>query len=743
MSYLNHRQQPSLSPALPERFAAQWGACVERYGRHRPMAGQKSFDWTEDEHPRETKPHDGKKPGEFAPKRYTDWDSQRHVRNKDKPTSFLTGHSSPPVREAAKTNAGLGLLITPWTQQYIGHAGDYSHIALDNGVYSEFTGSQPFSAEKFRAMIKKVASNPELAGKTQFVVAPDVVGDWEGTLERSKPWLSEIRKSGLPVAFAAQDGIEKHPDKIPWDDFDVLFIGGSTAWKLGFNPIDGVFRPTDSQLRQSGYNHDFTKMLREAKARGKRIHMGRVNSWKRAEMANYGMQLDTMDGNFIGVAPDQNLPKVLRWLEAITHGMKKPEEKQSPEQFRFLGHVERFAAAKKPEPGAKPSMFAGSPAFNSWFGGSKAIDESGGPKVLYHGTSKSFDQFGDHDWHYLSESPKFAGKFAFSSEPLPATESMRPAKFKIKKGSKEKNWEEHVNGYETHVPGLFVHGSADGDYSVTHGESGHALGKTRHWQNVPHMLKVAEDSKFDWTRPMEHFNEMPSHTKKNIGRQLWEAASRDPEIENIFGYKGAKDIGVGSQMKAVHAAIKNPVDLRSIPGHVRINPPKLMAELEKHGIQLDARDLPFAGRQLHHMLNDWNVQAKLRDAAIDAGYDGLVFNDWYDGQTKAPSWVAFHPEQIKSATGNRGTFDAKDARIHYRTDANIERYGKVKPMKGQASLNFDKQEPSSKPTLPSTPEPEDEPEPTSPLAIKLKRYLELQQRAVRQGLGERRTDLLK
>jgi hypothetical protein len=324
----NHRQEPTKPVALAERFAAHWAVGVERFGRHRPMSGQKSFDWVEDDHPRETEEHDGKKPGEFAPKRYQEWDSQRHPRDGDKPTSYLTGHSSPPVREAAKKNAGLGLLITPYTQHYVGHAEDYSHIALDNGVYSEFTGTQPFSPERFRALIAKVASKPELAGKTQFVVAPDVVGDWEKTLERSKPWLAEIRKSGLPVAFAAQDGIEKHPEKIPWDDFDVLFIGGSTAWKLGFNPIDGVFRPSDAQLRKSGFNDDFTKMLKQARAKGKRIHMGRVNSWKRAEMANYGMQLDTMDGNFIGVAPDKNLPQVLSWLDAITRGMKQPGQQQ-------------------------------------------------------------------------------------------------------------------------------------------------------------------------------------------------------------------------------------------------------------------------------------------------------------------------------------------------------------------------------------------------------------------------------
>ncbi len=92
--------------------------------------------------------------------------------------------------------------------------------------------------------------------KVQFVVATGCVGDWKATIERSKPWLKEIHDMGFPVAFAAQDGIRKEPrDQIPWDDFDVLFIGGSTAWKLGFNPIEvNPPRPSDDELRASGFN---------------------------------------------------------------------------------------------------------------------------------------------------------------------------------------------------------------------------------------------------------------------------------------------------------------------------------------------------------------------------------------------------------------------------------------------------------------------------------------------------------
>jgi hypothetical protein len=42
---------------------------VERFGRYKPMKGQGSFNWDEEQHPRESEEHDGKRPGEFAPKK--------------------------------------------------------------------------------------------------------------------------------------------------------------------------------------------------------------------------------------------------------------------------------------------------------------------------------------------------------------------------------------------------------------------------------------------------------------------------------------------------------------------------------------------------------------------------------------------------------------------------------------------------------------------------------------------------
>lgn len=128
-----------------------------------------------------------------------------------------------------------------------------------------------------------------------FAVAPDVVGDAAATLERSLPWLPQIRSLGLPAAYVAQDGAETVG--VPWGEFDVLFIGGSTEWKLGPHAA---------------------RLAAEAKARGLGVHMGRVNSERRIRYADQ-IGCDSVDGTFMTYGPNVNLPIVLGWLRGLDH----------------------------------------------------------------------------------------------------------------------------------------------------------------------------------------------------------------------------------------------------------------------------------------------------------------------------------------------------------------------------------------------------------------------------------------
>lgn len=126
-----------------------------------------------------------------------------------------------------------------------------------------------------------------------FATAPDVVGDFKETWERSKRVLPDIRALGFPAALVAQDGIETKP--ISWDSFDCLFIGGSTEWKL------------------SG---DTFWLCREAIKKGKWVHMGRVNSFRRMLQARFAGCHST-DGTQLAFAPDKRYEQLQKWLDFI------------------------------------------------------------------------------------------------------------------------------------------------------------------------------------------------------------------------------------------------------------------------------------------------------------------------------------------------------------------------------------------------------------------------------------------
>lgn len=134
------------------------------------------------------------------------------------------------------------------------------------------------------------------SGSCLFATAPDIVGNAAGTLSRSAPFLPQIRELGYPAALVAQDGLE-HLD-VPWDEFDVLFIGGSTVWKLS-----GAARG----------------LIGEAKARGKWVHMGRVNSERRYRYA-HSIGCDSVDGTFLTFGPSVLLPRLLGWSRVEDQG---------------------------------------------------------------------------------------------------------------------------------------------------------------------------------------------------------------------------------------------------------------------------------------------------------------------------------------------------------------------------------------------------------------------------------------
>lgn len=160
----------------------------------------------------------------------------------------------------------------------------------DGGVWCSDNGCFGNGYPGDNGYLAYLADRAGQGARCVFAVAPDVPFDMTASLSRSRPMLAPIRALGFPVALAAQNGAENMA--LPWDEFDALFLGGDTAWKLGEHARD---------------------LTAEARARGKHVHMGRVNSLKRLRIAA-SMGCHSADGTFLAFGPDKNLPQLLRWL---------------------------------------------------------------------------------------------------------------------------------------------------------------------------------------------------------------------------------------------------------------------------------------------------------------------------------------------------------------------------------------------------------------------------------------------
>jgi hypothetical protein len=137
--------------------------------------------------------------------------------------------------------------------------------------------------------------------------------------------------------------------------------------------------------------------------------------------------------------------------------------------------------------------------------------------------------------------------------------------------------------------------------------------------------------------------------------------------------KFAKDeLGVKPSMHKTYLSISNPLDLRG-----KVMTGKDWTEyLSSLGVnvtgalrqKLDSAPVrqEIAAWQL--LRYDTPQNGNVREQLIDAGYDGLIMNDVVRGKMDNTTYVAFEPTQIKSATGNIGTYDPDNADIRYQRE---------------------------------------------------------------------------
>lgn len=221
-----------------------------------------------------------------------------------------------------------------------------------------------------------------------------------------------------------------------------------------------------------------------------------------------------------------------------------------------------------------------------------------------------------------------------------------------------------------------------------------------------HSTKKLQDSYKPWLSPKRSYtdqnlgviqtvlqelfgvNENPS--SKIIGKdgeplKVFHGTDRSVEQFDVFGgndfgshfgtVEQANDRASRSEGLVIPAYLsaKNPLRL---PDLERWDYDTMQPELAKHGI-----DVPKVEHQIETADRAENYKRTFRrqneaigQAINEAGYDGIVYQNSYEGQDQEPadSFIVWNPTQIKS-TFNRGTWSPDDDRIGYAHGGNVAR----------------------------------------------------------------------
>ena len=166
------------------------------------------------------------------------------------------------------------------------------------------------------------------------------------------------------------------------------------------------------------------------------------------------------------------------------------------------------------------------------------------------------------------------------------------------------------------------------------------------------------------------------------GGAIWFA--QDPSLANLFVAGGRRAMGEGvkkgSTVYPVHLSLKNPLDLGkaapqdtlSVADVLQIaNLPSDDAALAKIAqANLDSKYAfvsPGTGDPVQYLVRQYRSRARASNTLDDPGLMSALRAGGFDGlkmtEEGSVTYAAFSPEQIKSATGNRGTFNPRDPNI--------------------------------------------------------------------------------
>lgn len=261
----------------------------------------------------------------------------------------------------------------------------------------------------------------------------------------------------------------------------------------------------------------------------------------------------------------------------------------------------------------------GSPAFKAWFGDSKVVNEDGSPKVMYHGTARDFTAFRPQqaDAIFLTDNPKFAESFVSSS-----------ASHIAKNSFESLTDDQRIEGYKA---------------------AGQRIRR-------------------------EYLRDPQQQRRMLKDLAAWREAGDEPsgEVGDYFREATEQYTGSSPNIMPLYVAAKSPFDYGD-PAQVKALVDKIFEQGKtfKQGdgqealIDEDGKRTLYTKGVLGYGLGEGNwsdiEQSFVQEAMQALGHDGFYVEE---GGEK--NLAVFQSTQVKSVTGNRGTYDAKNADIRFR-----------------------------------------------------------------------------
>lgn len=376
--------------------------------------------------------------------------------------------------------------------------------------------------------------------------------------------------------------------------------------------------------------------------------------------------------------------KALKQAEATQPPAKpKPEPRRKPVEPEPAASAEDmdipdYLRRDKPLASLGPRPVTETVAFKSWFKASKVVDKNGDPLTVYHGARRSdrIVQSGKFDpkratsgpMAFFTDNPELASSYATSKPDTSLEDEGFHEWFRVKLPGRrsytnlDQSWWSLPQEERARISALAPRVRLDYDT----GEK-IELGETDHKAGV---------GNYDW------------EIKQSRGNPLKALVEGWLNAGTLFGQEERfldvlKTAGVTTKVEMfdpnaeypgvipVYLSIQNPLDTSNVPNGV-------VDALDAASRRTRTKAREFAGdfwhkakrdprdwmRELHTAIAEGknsHVWTSIPDWVTKTlraqGYDGIRDRSGKGGGEEHSVWIPFSPEQIKSATGNRGTFD--------------------------------------------------------------------------------------